>query len=363
MKAASIEPPSTKQIEIPHFPSRLSITLFDDATRGSGESTVTILTSGTSGKPKAATHTWTTLARPIRMTQTEETQRWLLSYAPHLYAGLQVILQCMAQGGVLVVDDSRGDIAALVKLMCDHRVGYVSATPSYWRKLFMLADPNELVRVPIVQVTLGGEVADQLILDKLSATFPQARIIHIYATTELGRCFSVTDRLAGFPARFLEQTSPDGVRMKIEEGELLVQSENRMRKYDSAVSDGVSVTQDGWTRTGDLVDRSADRVYFVGRRSDLINVGGNKVAPLEVERVIREVNGVADVRVFPQNSSIAGQLVACEIVPGAGANRDDLRRRVISHCQASLAGHARPRWITMVDQIELSSANKVRRTN
>lgn len=330
---------------------------------GSGTSTVTILTSGTSGEPKAVRHTWISLSRPVRATPQEESPRWLLCYPPHLYAGLQVFLQCVVSGGVLVIDDSQGDVRSLIELMVRQRVGYISATPSYWRRIFMLADPKELARVPIVQVTLGGEVVDDGVLSKLAQVYPQARIVHIYATSELGRCFSVTDRKSGFPSRFLDQRSTDGVELRIAEGELLVRSENRMATYDSPTRDGVVVAQDGWTRTGDLVELRGDRVHFIGRMTDIINVGGNKVAPLEVERVIRSVPGVLDVRVYPKGSSIAGQLVACDVVPDANIDPNELRQRISQHCQSALAGHARPRWITIVDQIALTAANKVRRNN
>jgi hypothetical protein len=86
--------------------------------------------------------------------------------------------------------------------------------------------------VPLIQVTLGGEVVDQQILDSLRRTFPHARIVHIYATTELGRCFSVTDGRAGFPARYLTEPTADGVVLGVEDGELVVRSANAMEGYE-----------------------------------------------------------------------------------------------------------------------------------
>lgn len=335
-----------------------SITQLSAEGHGSGSSTVTILTSGTSGKPKAVRHTWQSLARPIRTSTSGEVQRWLLCYRPHLYAGLQVLLQCAANAGTIVVDDSGGDSERLARIMLDRRVGFVSATPSYWRRLFILSDRRTLAQVPIVQITLGGEVVDRVILEQLAQAFPRARIVHIYATTELGRCFSVTDGKPGFPERFLDQISADGVEMKIDQGELLVRSANRMLAYDRHSEEGVVTTTDGWTRTGDLVERKDGRVVFIGRRSDLINIGGNKVAPLAVERVIRSVAGVADVRVFPVGSSIAGQLVACQVVPSPGIEPSKLRGQIAERCRESLAGHERPRLITIVDHIDLTAAGK-----
>jgi acyl-CoA synthetase (AMP-forming)/AMP-acid ligase II len=96
----------------------------------------------------------------------------------------------------------------------------------------------------------------------------------------------------------------------------------------------------------------------VGRRSDLINVGGNKVSPLEVEQVIRQVRGVADVRVYAKPSSIAGQLVACEIVPSSEQAEPETKRAVLAACQEQLASFKRPRFVEIVDEIKLTDASK-----
>lgn len=322
---------------------------------GSGKSTVTILTSGTTGRPKAARHSWSSLARPVRRTDSKP-PRWLLTYRPQLYAGLQVILQCWANGGTLVVPDRTDEPADIARLMLDARVEFASATPSYWRRLLLFAPHDILSQVPLAQITLGGEPVDQQVLDGLARCFPLARIIHIYATTELGRCFSVTDGQAGFPTRFLERTSPDGIALHIDEGELLVRSTNAMQGYDALASEGQST--DDWFRTGDLVEITRDRVCFVGRKSDMINVGGNKVHPLEVERVVRQVPGVSEVRVFGKNSSIAGQLVVCEVVLDAAADRQQVEQAVAERCAAELNAYQRPRMVKVVNRIELAPSGK-----
>ena len=96
----------------------------------------------------------------------------------------------------------------------------------------MFAKSDLLAQLPIVQITLGGEVVDQAVLDRLKNAFPKSRLVHIYATTEMGRCFSVNDGLAGFPASYLKAPLPDGVELKIEDGQLMIRSANSMRMYD-----------------------------------------------------------------------------------------------------------------------------------
>jgi acyl-CoA synthetase (AMP-forming)/AMP-acid ligase II len=331
-----------------------------DEAAWSGNSTVTILTSGSTGEPKAARHSWQSLSRPVRKGPDNLAPRWLLTYRPHLYAGLQVMLQCFADRGTLAAADPEMDPRATAQFMCDAHVQFVSATPSYWRRILMFADKDLLKTIPLVQITLGGEIIDQPILDNLRRTFPKARLVHIYATTEMGRCFSVGDGLAGFPASYLNSPLPDGAELKVHEGELLVRSPNSMRMYDPLSSQQVSATD--WFGTGDLVEVKDGRVLFAGRKTEMINVAGSKVYPVEVERVIRVIPGVSDVRVFGKSSSIAGELVACEIVPAAEQDRETLKEVVARTCREKLASYQQPRLIKFVDRIDLSAAGKMLRS-
>jgi acyl-CoA synthetase (AMP-forming)/AMP-acid ligase II len=226
--------------------------------------------------------------------------------------------------------------------------------------LLLFADAAALRRIRLIQITLGGEVVDQRILDALHDVFPSARIVHVYATTELGRCFSVTDGRAGFPVRYLTEPSADGVELRVDDGELIVRSANAMQGYDRAGAPASAPAMD--YRTGDLVEISGDRVYFVGRLTDTINVGGNKVHPVEVERVLRAVPGVADVRVFAKRSSIAGELVACHVVPDEGIDIEQLRKRLMTICLDHLNSFQRPRAIEFVSEIALESSGKMSRS-
>lgn len=319
---------------------------------------ITILTSGTTGKPKAAKHTWDSLSRPVRRGGAEA-PRWLLAYRPHLYAGLQVMLQSLLNSGTLVLSQAGSSAEDVAKLAAGHQVQFASATPSWWRWLMTLASEEHLQAIPLDQITLGGEAVDQATLDGLKRNFPNTRLIHIYATTELGRCFSVTDGMSGFPTRFLEQVSPDGVEMRIEDGELIVRSANAMSGYDRSHS--ASPRQE-WFHTGDLVEVNGDRAVFVGRKSDMINVGGNKVYPLEVENVIRRVAGVADTRIYGEASSIVGELVKCDLVITTGFDAAEVETQVRKQCLDQLNNYQRPRFIRIVDDIPRTSAGKTDRS-
>ena len=325
---------------------------------GATQGAITILTSGTTGKPKAVEHTWESLSRPVRFSNTAFGDRWLLTYQPHLYAGLQVILQCLLNFGALVLPPPSASADEIAELAVKADVHFASATPSYWRWLMTMAGPDRLRHIPLRQITLGGEAADQATLDALKQCFPRTRLVHIYATTELGRCFSVSDGREGFPAMFLGKESPDGVEMRIDDGELVVRSANCMSRYDRKSS---SPGRTDWFHTGDLVQVIDERVIFVGRKTDMINVGGNKVAPVQVENVIRAVPGVADAHVYGEPSSIVGEIVKCDLVIQTGFDSQEVERAVRAKTSSNLAGFQRPRLITIVDAIPRTDAGKMRR--
>ena len=244
-------------------------------------------------------------------------------------------------------------------MIIEHGVQCISATPSYWRRLVLFTDESFWQDAAVTQITLGGEIVDQQILDALAQRFPNARIVHIYATTELGRCFTVTDGQAGFPASLLDGETSDGITLRIENGQLLAKSANAMQKY---VSKQVKPSaSDGWWQTGDLVERVNDRVFFLGRAGDTINVGGNKVQPAQVEQILLRIPGVANAQVYGVPSSITGQLVACRIVCEQSSNEETVRSS-LSNALEALSSFQRPRVLEFVDKIELADSGKALRS-
>ena len=322
---------------------------------------VVIVTSGTTGPPKLVRHSWATLARAVRVRPELSGSVWLLAYPYHLYAGLQVVLHVLLNAGTAVMLPADRDVAATVARMAEQEVAYVSGTPSFFRRLLLLAPRAALRALPLLQITLGGERVTQDVLDALHEAFPTARIVHIYASSELGRCFSVEDGREGFPAGLLTSGTKDGVRLRVRDGELQVQPANAMKNYLHGVAP--AQCDAGWFPTGDLVDVVGDRVLFHGRRHDLINVGGAKVNPLTVEDVIRGCPGVRDARVFGRRSSLVGELVAADVVAASGQGEAELRAALAAHCLERLSPAERPRIVRLVAAIGLSDAGKTIRSS
>ena len=313
-----------------------------------------LATSGTTGRPKLIGHTLASLSRSVkRDLEKGRCFVWGLLYDPSRFAGIQVVLQALLSGSLLLVSESV-DFESQIEGLLQNKVNALSATPSLWRKLLM---DGRIKVCRLQQITLGGEIADQHILDGLKRQFNGARIVHIYASTEAGTAFSVYDGRAGFPAIWIQNISaPLPLRIR-DDGHLLVRP--------LLLPEGHEIVQrldsDGYLDTEDMVRVEGDRVIFLGRASGAINVGGNKVTPEYIEGCIREVNGVHDVRVFGKKSSMIGQIVAAEIVPYQGLEAKRLRSEILHYCKLNMESWQIPGIITFVDELTENSAGKLER--
>jgi acyl-CoA synthetase (AMP-forming)/AMP-acid ligase II len=310
-----------------------------------------LATSGTTGRPKLIGHTLASLSRSVkRDLEKGRCFVWGLLYDPSRFAGIQVVLQALLSGSLLLVSESV-DFESQIEGLLQNKVNALSATPSLWRKLLM---DGRIKASRLQQITLGGEIADQHILDGLKRQFNGARIVHIYASTEAGTAFSVHDGRAGFPSIWIQnQSAPVPLRIR-GDGHLLVRP--------SILPDGLEIVQrldsDGYLDTEDMVQVEGDRVIFLGRASGAINVGGNKVIPEYIESHIREVTGVLDVCVFGKKSSMIGQIVEAEIVPHSGLDLKRLRSEIMYSCRSKMESWQIPGIITFVDELKENSAGK-----
>ncbi len=316
-----------------------------------------IPTSGTTGTPKLVSHTLATLTRTARVDSAAPRHRWGFLYGLARFAGLQVFLQAFLSGSPLIfADPDRGlddQIAALAAGGCTA----LSATPTLWRKILMSGIGGTL---PLRQITLGGEIADAAVLAALARAYPEARITHIYASTEAGVGFSVHDCREGFPVDY-EAHSPKGTEIRVDEEGVLWLRPARSGQF-LVDGDGTLLDDVGWINTGDLVRREGDRYLFLGRASGAINVGGNKVFPEEVERIVCEVPGVALALVKARRSSITGALVEAVVVPdGAVADRKALARDVQRYCRERLPSYKVPALVTVSDALVTASTGKIMR--
>ena len=296
-----------------------------------------LLTSGSTGRPKRIGHTLgslTTVAGDMAA------RTWLCPYSPGTYAWWQVVTLGLgsADQDLVVVDPAHLD--GWVAAGIEHGVTAASGTPTFWRQTVM-AQRDDLARVPLAQVSLGGEPVDQAILDQLREFFPGARISWIYASSEVGASIVVHDGRAGFPVEWLGRESADRPTISVEDGELVIASPHHGAGLDGAV------------RTGDAVVVEDGRVLITGRlNSDEINVGGAKVSAGVVRSVLQSHPDVVWAHVRGRRSPLVGSLVVADVVLTSGeTTAPETLQSITEWCQSRLPEYGVPRRIKLLAAI------------
>jgi acyl-coenzyme A synthetase/AMP-(fatty) acid ligase len=318
-----------------------------------------LLTSGTTGVPKLVLHTLASLtsALPAPVLAPSAPLTWSTFYDIRRYGGLQVFLRGV-HAGSLVLSDSSEAVSAFLSRAAAAGVTHISGTPSHWRRVLM---SGAAATIAPRYVRLSGEIADQSILDSLRATYPDATVAHAFASTEGGVAFEVRDGQAGFPAELLG--AHGAAELRVQDETLQIRSAGTAQRYLGQGAEPLRAA-DGFVDTGDRVEERAGRYYFMGRRGGVINVGGLKVHPEEVEAVINAHPWVRMSLVRARRNAITGAIVTAEVVvnPAAGGTpppTEVLARELTDRCRRSLAPHKVPALIRIVPALEVSPSGKL----
>jgi acyl-coenzyme A synthetase/AMP-(fatty) acid ligase len=325
-----------------------------------------LLTSGTTGAPKLVSHSLESLAGNMQHPNAlGRGTTWSTFYDIRRYGGLQILMRALLGGSSLVMSDPEESIRDFLTRAFASGVTHITGTPSHWRRVLM-SGAAQLIAPRYVR--LSGEIADQAILDGLRAVYPTAMIAHAFASTEAGLAFDVTDGLAGFPDALVGQPNAD-IELKIEDGSLLIRSSRTATRYLN--EDSASLRRaDGFVETHDLVELRNGRYYFVGRRGGIINVGGQKCHPEEIESVINQHPMVQMSLVRARRNPLLGSVVVADVVLNCGDEllSSDVARKAVSNeimeaCRRSLSAHKVPATIRIVASLEVSASGKLQRPN
>ena len=317
-----------------------------------------LLTSGTTGRPKMVVHTLQSLTGAIGQADgLAHGSIWSTFYDIRRYGGLQVFLRALLTGNSLVLSSADESTAEFLLRAARRGITHISGTPSHWRKALMCPEARE---ISPEYLRLSGEIADQAILDNLRSFYPQAQVAHAFASTEAGVAFDVRDGLAGFPASLMREQA-SGVEIKVENGSLWIRSQRTAARYLGG-DGGALPGGDGFVDTGDMLELRGDRYYFVGRRDGVINVGGLKVHPEEVESVIGRHPQVRFVLVRARKNPITGSVVVADVVPRSPATNGEravLGQEILQLCRETLAPHKVPAAVRLVGELAVSSNGKL----
>jgi acyl-CoA synthetase (AMP-forming)/AMP-acid ligase II len=313
--------------------------------RLSGRAGLVLFTSGSSGVPKAALHDAERFLS--KFTRRGRDLRTLLFLPLHHVGGLDTLFYAMANSSALIVPQSRApeDVIAAISTF---RADVLPTNPGFLNLL--LLHPVELPSLKVI--TYGAEVMPQQTLDRLRAAFPDVKLVQRYGSTEAGALRTQARAEGSLYIKY-----GDGVQTRVVDGLLQLKAPTTMLGYLNAEQQPFD---DGWLTTGDLVDVDGEYFRILGRASDLINVGGEKVIPAEVEQAVLTLPGVQDVIAYAEPNALLGQVVAVQVVYSGSERGGQLSALLRKHCMARLAPYKVPMRVIAVDALALGEQKKLR---
>jgi acyl-CoA synthetase (AMP-forming)/AMP-acid ligase II len=262
-----------------------------------------LFSSGTSGDPKAAVHDFLPLLEKFHnVRKAYATLNFLLF--DH-WGGLNTLLNTLANGGTTVTVRDRSP-ENVCRLIAQFRVALLPATPTFLNLLLISGCYKNHDVSSLQLITYGAEPMPQATLSRLSEVFPHVKLQQTYGLIEVGVLRSKSKENGSLWVK----VGGEGYETRVVGGMLEIKTRSTILGYLNAPS---PITEDGWFMTGDAVEVDGEYMKILGRRSELINVGGEKVYPAEVEGVILGMENVAEVTVYGEKNPMLGNIVCAKV--------------------------------------------------
>ena len=297
-----------------------------------------MFTSGSSGKPKAVVHDFSKLLEKFRTRRPAMITLNFLLF-DH-WGGLNTLLHALSNLGLIVFPDRRTP-ESVCELIAQHHIELLPATPSFLNLLLISGAHLRHDLTSLKIISYGAEPMPASTLAGMRKVFPNVELRQTYGMIELGVLRAKTRAVDSLWVK----VGGEGYQLRVVDGILQIKAESAMLGYINAPS---PFTEDGYLITGDLVEQDGEWLRILGRQSDIINVGGQKVYPSEVEAIILEQAMVVDAVVYGESHPLTGKIVCADVVLSDGADEAASRREIVRWCRQHLQPYMVPMKVRFV---------------
>jgi long-chain acyl-CoA synthetase len=316
-----------------------------------GHPGLVIFSSGSTGNPKAILHDFAALLEKFRRPSVKKRTLGFLLF-DHI-GGMDTLFNTLASGGALVTVPNR-DPDVVCQAIAQYQVHTLPASPTFLN-LLLISEAWQRYDLSSLQlIAYGTEPMPQALLARLQEAFPQAKLLQTYGMSELG----VLRTRSREPGSLWMKFSGEGFETKIVNGTLWVRSPTAMLGYLNAPH---LFDEAGWLNTEDAVEVDGEYVRVVGRVTDLVNIGGQKVYPAEVENVLMTMTNVRDVVVYGEPHPLTGKILAARFNLLTPEPFDEFKKRVRSYCRERLPTFKIPARIEVTDAAQFGQRLKKQR--
>lgn len=307
-----------------------------------------LFSSGSTGKSKATLHDFVPLLEKFKVPRKASvTLTFLL--LDHI-GGINTVFFVLSNCGTLVTVPSRSadEICRAIEM---YRVELLPTSPTFLNLLLLSEAYRRHDLSSLKRITYGTEVMPPSTLQRIHEIVPGAELLQTYGLSEVGILRSKSRSSDSLWVKI----GGEGFETKIQDGTLWIRAKSAMLGYLNAPS---PFDSDGWLNTGDAVEVDGDYIRILGRKSELINVGGLKVYPAEVEDVLAQMPNVKEVAVASEPNQLTGQIVVARFNLVASEPASQLKRRMREFCRERLATYKIPARIEITQETQHSGRFK-----
>jgi len=313
-----------------------------------GHPGLVIFSSGSTGAPKAILHDLLRILEKFRKVRQKKTTLTFLLF-DHI-GGIDTMLNAFASGGCIVTVAQRTP-ELVAKAIEEHRVHTLPTSPTFLN-LFLISGVWEQRDLSSLQViAYGTEPMPEVTLKRLNEVLPKVALVQTYGMSELG---VLRSRSRSSDSLWIKFTGEE-FQTKIVDGTLWVKADTAMLGYLNAPD---LFDAEGWLNTQDKVEVDGEYLRILGRASDLINVGGQKVYPAEIEGVLLQLSNVEEVAVFGKPHAMMGNIVAARFNLKEPEPLDAFKRRMNAFCREHLAKYQIPVFVEIVEASQFGARFK-----
>lgn len=309
-----------------------------------------LFSSGSTGKPKAMVHDLTHLMAHYNTKKPKNLIMLLFLMFDHI-GGLNTMLNILSMGATMVVPNQRTP-QHICQLIEKYRVAIMPSSPTFLNLIVISGEWENFDLSSLRMVTYGTEPMPESLLVKLKSFFPKVKFLQTFGTSETG----IATTSSKSSDSTLMRIDDPSVQYKIVDNVLWLKSDTQILGYLNAPMESF---ENGWFNTGDLVESLEDGyMRIIGRCKEVINVGGQKVLPMEVESIILSMPEIADCLVRGETNSITGQSVVVDVVLNDSADSKEIKKSIRLFCKARLDPYKIPTKVTVCDHTNFSGRFK-----
>ena len=313
-----------------------------------------LFSSGSTGAPKAILHDFGAVAEKFRK------KRQATVAIPFLmmdhFGGINTILAITTSLGTVVTVRDRS-VQSICEAIENYKIQLLPATPSFLTMLVTSNMHKSYDLSSLTRITYGTEVMPQFTLDRLKDIFSDVVLQQTYGLSEVGVLRSQSRDDGSLWVRI----GGEGFQTKVVDEILWIKSDYRMIGYLNAPSD---FDEQGWFNTNDKVAVDGEYFKILGRTTDIINIGGQKVYPAEIEDVILSLDNIVDVAVYGEANPLLGQIIVAKVILKGEEAISEVRKRVRKACKNKLTSFKVPAKVMLADgQLHTSRHKKTRGSN